>query len=95
LSGKSANAERRCPRAGHAWSTFGPHAIGAERFVAVSSGTSFAQVAGAILGKQGCVPNPDKDEVLRFRLASSRRPSPTQPVVRTSKLAVNGSVGTL
>jgi hypothetical protein len=31
-------------------STFGPHAIGAERFVAVSNGTSFAQVEGAILG---------------------------------------------
>jgi hypothetical protein len=28
------------PRAGHAWSTFGPHAIGAERVATVSSGTS-------------------------------------------------------
>ena len=38
-----------------AWSTFGPHAIGTERFGAVSSGTSFAQVAGAILGnRSGC-----------------------------------------
>jgi hypothetical protein len=46
-----------------AWSTFGPHAIGAERFVAVSSGTSFAQVEGAILRKQSRVENPDKDEV--------------------------------
>jgi len=34
------------------WSTFGPHAIGVERFATVSSGPSFAQVAGAILGKQ-------------------------------------------
>jgi hypothetical protein len=34
------------------WSTFGPHAIGSERFVTVSSGRSFAQVAGAILRKQ-------------------------------------------
>jgi hypothetical protein len=31
------------------WSTFGPHAIGTERFPAVTNGTSFAQVAGAIL----------------------------------------------
>ena len=41
------------PRAGRlmivAWSTFGPHPIGAERFATVSSGRSFAQVAGAIL----------------------------------------------
>jgi hypothetical protein len=48
---------------GPTWSTFGPHAIGAERFVAVSSGTSFAQVADAILGKPTRVQNPDKDEV--------------------------------
>ena len=46
-----------------AWSTFGPHAIGAERFATVSSGASFAQVAGGILGKQACAENPDKDEV--------------------------------
>jgi hypothetical protein len=46
-----------------AWSTFGPHAIGTERSLAVSSGTSFAQVAGAILGKQAPAQNPDKDEV--------------------------------
>jgi hypothetical protein len=51
-------------RAGRAWSTFGPHAIGAERFVTVSSGASFAQVAGAILGKQARVENPDKDVLL-------------------------------
>jgi hypothetical protein len=31
---------------------FGPHAIGAERFVAVSSGAWFAQVAGVIQQKQ-------------------------------------------
>jgi hypothetical protein len=42
---------------------FGPHPIGTERFVAVCSGASFAQVAGAILGKQDRVQNPDKDEV--------------------------------
>jgi hypothetical protein len=52
------NARRRAAR-----STFGPHAIGAERFVAVCSGASFAQVAGAILQKQARVQNPDKDEV--------------------------------
>jgi hypothetical protein len=50
-----------------AWSTFGPHAIGAERFATVSSGTSFAQVVGAILHKQARVQNPDKDEVPRFK----------------------------
>ena len=37
------------PAPRQAWSTFGPHAIGAERFATVSNGTSFAQVAGAIL----------------------------------------------
>jgi hypothetical protein len=41
---------------------FGPHATGAERFLTVSSGTPFAQVAKAILGKQAQVQNPDKDE---------------------------------
>src|SRR5215216_5775629 len=46
-----------------AWSTFGPHAIRAERFTTVSSGRSFAQVAGVILGKQARGQNPDKDEV--------------------------------
>jgi hypothetical protein len=46
-----------------AWSTFGPHPIGAERFVTVSSGKSFAQVAGTILRKQAQGQNPDKDEV--------------------------------
>jgi hypothetical protein len=46
-----------------AWSTFGPHAIGAERFATVSSGRPFAQVAGPILRKQAQGQNPDKDEV--------------------------------
>ena len=48
------------------WSTFGPHAIGAERFPAVSSGlkgASVAQVAGLFLGEQAAGQNPDKDEV--------------------------------
>jgi hypothetical protein len=40
-----------------------PHPIGTQRFATVSSGTSFAQVAGAILQKQARVQNPDKDEV--------------------------------
>jgi hypothetical protein len=40
------------------WSTFGPHAIGVERFATVSSGRSFAQVAGAILRKQAHGQNP-------------------------------------
>ena len=48
-----------------AWSTFGPHAIGTERSLTVFSGTSFAQVAAAILGKQARGQNPDKEEVLR------------------------------
>ena len=56
------NARRRA-----AWSTFGPHAIGAERFVAVSSGASFAQVAGAILQKRIRVEIPDKDEIPGFK----------------------------
>jgi hypothetical protein len=59
-----------------AWSTFGPHAIGAERFVAVSSGTSFAQVAGAILGKRARGQNPDKDEVPRFKSWQAHQPFP-------------------
>jgi hypothetical protein len=46
-----------------AWSTFGPHAIGTEWFTTVSSGASFAEVAGAILREQAPVENPDKDEV--------------------------------
>jgi hypothetical protein len=51
------------PTSGRDWSTFGPYAIEPERFTAVSSGTSFVQVARAILGKQERVRNPDKDEV--------------------------------
>ena len=51
------------PRVGRAWSTFGPHPIGAERFVAVSNGASFAQVAGTILGKQAQAQSSAKDEV--------------------------------
>ncbi len=46
-----------------AWSTFGPHAIGTERFATVSSGTSVPQVADPILGKRRLVENPDKDAV--------------------------------
>lgn len=48
-----------------AWSTVGPQPSGTERFATVSSGTSSAQVAGAILQKQARVQNPDKDEALR------------------------------
>ena len=63
------------------WSTFGPHTIGAERFAAVSSGKSFAQVAGAILRKQVPGQNPDKDEVQVLPTLGStcgrRGPSPT------------------
>ena len=46
-----------------AWSTFGPHPIGCERFLTVSNGTSFAQATAAILRKQSLGQNPDKDEV--------------------------------
>jgi hypothetical protein len=46
-----------------AWSRFGPHPIGSERFAAVSSGTSLAQVADEILRKRPGVQNRDKDEV--------------------------------
>jgi hypothetical protein len=53
-----------------AWSTVGPHAIGPERFATVSSGTSLAQVAGAILGKQTEVENPEKHEVPGSSLGS-------------------------
>jgi len=59
---RSARRSAAAPASGRAWSTFGPHAIGAERFLAVASGTSFAQVADAILRKQTRVQNPDKDE---------------------------------
>ena len=59
----SMNVRRRA-----AWSTFGPQAIGAERFATVSSGLhSFEQVAGAILGKQARVQNPDRDALLPGR----------------------------
>jgi hypothetical protein len=53
-----------------AWSAFGPHAIGPERFATVSSGTSLAQVAGTILGKQTEVENPEKHEVPGSSLGS-------------------------
>jgi hypothetical protein len=62
---KAAMADSTNVRRSAAWSTFGPHAIGTERFATVPSGASFAQVAGALLGKQARLQNPDKDEVLR------------------------------
>jgi hypothetical protein len=43
-----------------AWSTVGPRPSGTERFATVSSGRSFAQIAGAILRKQARVQDPDK-----------------------------------
>jgi hypothetical protein len=43
----------------------GPQSIGTERFVAVSSGISFAQVAVAILQKLALVQNPDKEEFIQ------------------------------
>ena len=55
---------------------FGPHAIGTERFPTVTSGSSFTQVAGAILQKQARLQNPDKDEV-----GGSTPPRPTKPAL--------------
>jgi hypothetical protein len=46
-----------------ACSTFGPHAIGTQRFRAVCSGASFAQVAGAILWIQAWVQSADREEL--------------------------------
>ena len=43
-----------------ALATFGPHAIGTERSLAVSNGASFAQVTAAIQGEQARMENPDK-----------------------------------
>jgi hypothetical protein len=67
----------------------GPHAIGTERFPTVSSGSSFTQVAGVILGKQARVQNPDKDEFIHeapwstsvaktLPRVASQRPRPPQ-----------------
>jgi hypothetical protein len=61
-------------RKSRTWSTFGPHAIGTERFATVSSGASFAQVAGGILGKQALVQNPDE-----VPGSSPGRPTQTSP----------------
>src|SRR5215218_4779753 len=60
---RSAARSAAAPTGGACWSTFGPHAIGTERSLAVTTGTSFAQVADAILGKQARVQNLDKDAV--------------------------------
>jgi hypothetical protein len=70
LPGKVRDAERRCPRVR---GVPGPHLVhmpsdpsGSQRSPAVSSGRSLAQVAGAILRKQGRGQNPDKDEIPAF-----------------------------
>jgi hypothetical protein len=62
-------------------STFGPHAIGTQRFPTVSSSTSFAQATGAILGKRAYGQNPDKDEILRitFHLFPKSPAPPAEP----------------
>jgi hypothetical protein len=75
----------------HVWSTC--HRNRAVR--AASSGASFEQVAGAILGKQARVQNPDKDEV-----PGSGRPPPGGHhlhglSLELLKLTVNGPVRTL
>jgi hypothetical protein len=70
------------------WSTFGPHAIGVERFATVSSGPSFVQVAGGILGKQARVENPDKTPMARGRHEGMRigHARPSSALVRQSPL---------
>jgi hypothetical protein len=68
LPGKDHDAERRCPREREVpGSMIGPLPMGADRFATVSSGRSFAQVAGAILRKQARGQNPDEDAVARGR----------------------------
>ena len=62
--------------------TFGPHAIAAERFARVSSGTSFAQVVGAILRKHALVQDPDKDESVRQSVINLA--GPADPVLRSA-----------
>ena len=59
------------PTSGTCLVPFGPHAIGTERFLAVSSGASFAQVAGAILGKQAVVQISDRRRSRQIRLCFS------------------------
>ena len=74
-----------------AWSTFGPQSIGPQRSPAVSSGTSFAQVPGAILEKQARVQNPDKDEVPGPRPAEDgrqQRTSATRGTYSSATLAL-------
>jgi hypothetical protein len=67
LPAKAPDAERRPHRRG----VSGPRLVhtpsepsGSQRSPAVSSGRLFAQVAGAILGKQARGQNPDKDVLL-------------------------------
>ena len=72
---KVRDAERRCPRErGVPGPTFGPHAIGAERFTTAFIDTSSAQLGAVIQGKQARVENPDKDEA-----AGSSPARPTTP----------------
>jgi hypothetical protein len=79
-------------------------AIGAERFVAVSSGRSFAQGAGAILRKQAPGQNPDKDELRAVRrrrwlfgvggITGHRQPSRALGLVGSAgAVAAGGTVG--
>ena len=74
------------PQAGHAWSTFGPHAIGTERFATVSSDASLRR-SQLRSWKQAPVQNPDKDE--------GAGPSPARPTNRfvTSRNAGRSASG--
>src|SRR4029450_11228560 len=81
-SARSAARSAPAPPGGACLVHVGPHAIGTERFLAVASGTSLAQVAAAILRTQAPVQNPDKDEA-----AGS---SPAWP---TNRLVTSGNAG--
>jgi len=85
LLGKVRDAERRCPTSGRAWSTFGPHAIGAERFATVSSGLQREIIRAGCRrdpGETGSRAEPDKDEVAPaplLLLAKVQRPQQAEP----------------
>ena len=63
---RSAGRRAVAPASGRVWSTFGPHAIGAERFAAVSNGLQREVIRAGCRrdpAEQARGQNPDKDEV--------------------------------
>jgi hypothetical protein len=84
LPAKVRHAERRYPpRAGRAWSTSGPHAIGTERFTTVPSGASFAQVAEAIRPhRRPESPRPPVASAARGAARLGTAPAPAGPAPR-------------